>query len=371
MNYIELKLIETPKGLEAEQKETISQVNNFLLKNKGLIGDFETLKELVDRNADAAEEEINHLLPLPIYLGIGGSLLAIIIAFFTLSTLSDLSAEYLDTLFLVLKIAFLSSFTGLLLTLIAWGFPYRSARVFNKLQKKRFYDFINQEMDQQLSHNISSSIYALQSNLNSFNTSFTQNIGGFHQIINEVKNAFDQQVELMRDFKSLDLMELSEYNVKIMQEIRSSTREFEKFNSYLQQTNSMVDSIGELNKNLSQQFEKSDVLQQIVSSVNTNIELNKQMIAVLHSDLREIDTRKKFMADAVINVDHALQKSLEELKMHTQKKLDAIREITIKEENFMEKRFSNLDNHVNRDPKIEELLSSLQELIVEIKNKNA
>jgi len=128
----------------------------------------------------------------------------------------------------------------------------------------------------------------------------------------------------------------------------------------------MIGSIGELNKSLNQHLDQSAVLQNIASSVNTNIELNKQMIEVLHSDLREIDVRKKFMADAVINVDHALQKSLEELKLHTQKKLDAIREITIREENLIEKRFSNKNTP---DPKLTELLSSLQELIAEIKKR--
>jgi len=366
MKYIELKLIETPKGLEAEQVETISQVNNFMLRNKGLIGDFKTLKGLIDSKSDAAEEEIKHLLSLPLFIGIGGSVLAIMIAFFSLPSLSDLTLEYRDTLFTVLKIALLSSFSGLLLSLLAWGFSYRSAAVQNKLQKRLFYDFINQEMDQQLSHNISSSIYALQANLNGFNIGFSQNMDGFQRIMKKVEHAFDQQVEVMREIKSLDLAELSEYNVKVMQEIRNSTKEFEKFNSYLQSTNSMIASIGELNKNLNQHLDQSAVLQNIASSVNTNIELNKQMIEVLHSDLREIDVRKKFMADAVINVDHALQKSLEELKLHTQKKLDAIREITIREENLMEKRFSNKNTP---DLQVEELLSSLQELIAEIKKR--
>ena len=79
MKYIELKLIETPKGLPAEQKETISKVNNFLLKNKGLVGDFKSLRELVDHDAEITEDEIQQLLPLPLYMGLGGALLAIIV----------------------------------------------------------------------------------------------------------------------------------------------------------------------------------------------------------------------------------------------------------------------------------------------------
>lgn len=371
MKYIEVKLIETPKGLHAEQKETISKVNNFILKNKGLIGDFEMVKALVDHDSDSTEEEIQQLLPLPLYIGIGGSLMTIIVAFFTLPSLSDVTGEYSELLFTVLKLALALSFFGVLLSFFSWGFSYRSAIVKNRQQKRRFYDFIHQEMDQQLSHNITSSIYSLQGNLNNFNAAFTQNMLSFQQTIEEIRGIFSQQIEVMRDLKSLDLTELSTYNINVMKEIRNSTQQFEKFNSYLQQTNTMVDSMEKLNKNLNQQLDKSAILEEIASSVNTNIELNKQMIEVLHSDLREIETRKKFMADAVINVDHALQKSLEELKNHTQKKLDAIKELTIKEEHLLEKRFSNQKFTISSDPKLDQIFSSLQELIKVMKEKNA
>src|SRR5690606_10654250 len=103
----------------------------------------------------------------------------------------------------------------------------------------------------------------------------------------------------------------------------------------------------------------------IAESVNQNIQLNKQMIEVMHPDLREIDTRKKFMADAVINVDHALQKSLDELRVHTQKKLDAIRDITIREEQLLERRYSAQP----QDPQYQELLVSLKELVAALKNR--
>src|SRR5690606_8022058 len=145
---------------------------------------------------------------------------------------------------------------------------------------------------------------------------------------------------------------------------RNSTQEFERFNSYLQQTNAMLGTLEELNRNLNRQMEKADALDRIAESVSANIELNKQMIGVMHSDLREIDSRKKFMADAVINVDHALQKSLDELRTHTQKKLDAIRDITIREEQLLERRYSSPQQ---QDPQYQELLSAIRELVAVMK----
>jgi hypothetical protein len=362
MEFTELKLIEGTKTLTGEQKETVSKVNNFLLKNKGLIGDFTQVKELVDRDADTAEKEIKYLLPMPMYLGVAGSLLVLVLAFISLDSPFNLSPEELDSLFFMLKLALLPGLAGLLFSLISWT-SYRSAALKNSLAKKYFYDFLQHEMDQQLSHNITSSVYALQGSLNSFNRGFQQNMHGFEQNIRDMKESFHQQTKILEEIRSLDFQELSGYNIRVMQEIRNSTKEFERFNSYLQQTNAMLGTLEELNRNLNRQIEKTDTLDRIADSVSANIELNKQMIGVMHSDLREIDSRKKFMADAVINVDHALQKSLDELRMHTQKKLDAIRDITIREEQLLEKRYSAQ----HQDPQFQELLAAVRELVAALR----
>jgi|GEM_PF-5320352 len=364
MEFTELKLIEAPKSLTGEQKETVSKVNNFLLKNKGLIGDFSQVKEIVDRDSETAEREINYVLPMPMHVGLAGSLFVLVSAFLSLDSPLDISPEEAGDLFTMLKLALLPGLSGMLFSLIVWS-SYRSAGLKNSIARKRFYDFLQHEMDQQLSHNITSSVYALQGSLNNFNRGFQQNIRDFEQHINELKSSFNQQTQMLEEIRSLDFQEISGYNIKVMQEIRSSTKEFEQFNRYLQQTNSMLGSLEELNRNLSRQVEKTDTLDRIAESVNANIELNKQMIEVMHSDLREIDSRKKFMADAVINVDHALQKSLDELRVHTQKKLDAIRDITIREEQLLEKRHSS--QHL--DPQYQELLTSLKELIAAMRNR--
>lgn len=364
MEFTELKLIEAPKSLTGEQKETVSKVNNFLLKNKGLIGDFGQIKEIVDRESDTSEKEINYLLPMPMYIGLAGSLLVLVFAFLSIDSPLNMSADEAGDLFTMLKLALLPGLSGLLFSLIVWT-TYRSAALKNTISRKRFYDFLQSEMDQQLSHNITSSVYALQGSLNSFNRGFQQNIRGFDQNIQDLKSSFNQQTRILDEIRSLDFQEISGYNIKVMQEIRNSTTEFERFNGYLQQTNAMLGSLEELNRNLNRQVEKTDTLDRIAESVNQNIQLNKQMIEVMHSDLREIDSRKKFMADAVINVDHALQKSLDELRVHTQKKLDAIRDITIREEQLLEKRYSTQQ----QDPQYQELLMSLKELIVALRNR--
>ena len=59
----------------------ISSLNKYLINNKGAVSDFHLMKDIVDRNCDAKEEEIHTQIPVPLYLGLTGTMLGILIGF--------------------------------------------------------------------------------------------------------------------------------------------------------------------------------------------------------------------------------------------------------------------------------------------------
>ncbi len=57
----------------------VSSINNYLNNNNNAVSDFHLMKDIVDRNCDAREEEINAQIPVPLYLGLAGTMLGILI----------------------------------------------------------------------------------------------------------------------------------------------------------------------------------------------------------------------------------------------------------------------------------------------------
>lgn len=51
-------------------KEIENSINTYLIKNKGAVSDFNLIKDIVERNCDAVESEIESVTPLPLYLGL-------------------------------------------------------------------------------------------------------------------------------------------------------------------------------------------------------------------------------------------------------------------------------------------------------------
>ena len=52
----------------------ISSLNMYLANNRANVIDFQLLKDTVDRNCDSVEEDINTQTPIPLYLGLAGTM---------------------------------------------------------------------------------------------------------------------------------------------------------------------------------------------------------------------------------------------------------------------------------------------------------
>ena len=127
--YIEITLIKSTGNSNVVFEKVLNSVNTYLLRNKGAVSDFNLIKDVVERNTDAIDEEINTLLPIPLYLGLMGTMLGIVIGLFAMPSISDANFEKaIDILIGGVKIAMIASFTGLLLTVLLSGWKYKGAK---------------------------------------------------------------------------------------------------------------------------------------------------------------------------------------------------------------------------------------------------
>ena len=77
-------------------KDILEAINTYIKSNRTKSIKFELLKDSVDRNCESVEEDINTLNPLPLYLGLVGTMAGIIVGIVYLWATGGLSA-LLDT----------------------------------------------------------------------------------------------------------------------------------------------------------------------------------------------------------------------------------------------------------------------------------
>lgn len=362
--YIEVTLIKSKGESNDVFDKVLNSVNTYLLRNKGAVSDFNLIKDVVERNTDAVDEEINTMLPIPLYLGLMGTMLGIVVGLFAMPSISDENFEKaIDILIGGVKIAMIASFTGLLLTVVLSGWKYKGAKTKAENLKNDFFTWLQTHLLPVLSQNTSSSIYSLQANLLKFNDTFSTNVVSFNGVLGKILKSFDSQVNLMNELKEVDVAQLAKINVNVLKELRTSTKEFEKFNTYLHQVNSFVDNAQKLNFQIGNQLERTHSIELVAEAIGTNITANKEIINILQSELHEVSSRKQFVSDAVIDVDNSITKSLEKLKEHIDAQMESIRNITIKEESFLENLLGNDRGNLNelkKLGKLEKTMSSIE-----------
>ena len=103
------------------------------LMNCFATSDFNLIKDIVERNCDSVEEDINQTISIPLYLGLLGTFLGIIMGLLQISGMdynstSNGLGEAISILLKGVQIAMFASFTGLFLTVLNSGVFMKGAK---------------------------------------------------------------------------------------------------------------------------------------------------------------------------------------------------------------------------------------------------
>jgi hypothetical protein len=248
----------------------LSSLNNYLRNNKGAVSDYHLMKDIVDRNCDAQEEEIHSQIPVPLYLGLAGTMLGILIGigFLVFSGgLNDLlnssngqGSKGIETLLGSVALAMISSITGISLTTIG---SHKTQNVKSEVEKDKnnFLSWIQAELLPKISSDISSALVRMTKNLSIFNNTFAQNTQEFRGVLTQVNDSYQKQTVLVQAINRLKISDIATANIEVYDKLKNSTDEIGVFAQYLQNTNQYLTTIQALNQKLDNYEGRTQVIE--------------------------------------------------------------------------------------------------------------
>lgn len=300
------------KGIEVSQLDVTSSnpvmgsiviaLNNYLAKNKGAASDFHLIKDVVERYCDAEEEEITTQQPIPLYLGLMGTMVGIIVGIGAIAIsggLDDASLmKHISELMTCVAIAMAASFTGILCTTLIAS---KSKDAVSKVQadKNRFYSWIQTELLPVLSGDAVNAIYLLQQNLMSFNQTFKANVAGLDTALSKIGDASKEQVDLIELIRDIDIRQVAQANIKVLKELKDCTSEMTTFNQYLHNVSGYLNAVNALNTNLNEHLNRTAAIE--------------RMGAFFESEIAQVSEREQYINQVVANVDDTLKRTFEAL----------------------------------------------------------
>lgn len=289
----------------------LASINKYLANNRANVIDFQLLKDTVDRNCDSVEEDINTQTPIPLYLGLAGTMFGIIvgIGFMWLtgslnallqqgSESAGLAAEGIATLLSCVAVAMLASIVGLVLTTYC-SYYFKSCKLQLEDQKNDFLTWMQANLLPALSVDSSDTLMHLTMNLMRFNDTFAQNTANLKKVLEGVNVSYDKQAEIIENIRNMNFRQMAQANVTVLKQLEESTTKLEDFNKYLLAIRGYTDTIQKFNQQFHDEESRLGVLEEIRD--------------FFHEEFTQISQRKAEMAKAVSNVDDELRKSLSRL----------------------------------------------------------
>ena len=341
----------------------LHSINVYLLRNKGATTDFNLIRDITERNIDTEDDDISQTVTVPLYLGLMGTMLGIIFGLINLFIVSDNGANFEIQGFLGgVSIAMFASFYGLGWTVYNSSFKYKSARKNVEKAKNDFYTFIQTELLPILNQSVSSSIFMLHTNLVKFNDNFTININRLTGLLNKNYDAVIAQDNILQNLEKIDITEFAKANVKVLRELKTGTEDLHKFNEYLNVLYLTLDGTTKLSHSFQSLLSRVNHFEGLAEKLDSRVEESNKLVQFLNDHYQLLSERGDLINDSVKKVDDVLIKSLVELQDHTNIKIDAIKEITIKEEDLMTKAFAENRSHFSKLSLLVDLNKSIDEI---------
>jgi len=351
-------------------------VNNYLIRNRGASSDFNLMKDIVERNTDAVEEDINLSVGTPLYLGLMGTMMGIVIALFNMPDLgvelgTEQTGRTLDEGIAMLiggvKIAMIASFMGLMLTIINSGWVFKGSRSYSEARKNEFYTFVQIELLPIINQGLASTLESLQRNLLQFNNEFSRNLKGLTGVFDSNRSAIREQKELLDAIDKAKVSEMTKYNVAVLKQLDLSVGKFEKFNAFLSNTTQFVENSQLIVTKSNELLARTDNFKTIAENLDSKLNQSQQLLTFLSEHFHKLEEHKEFTSNTVADVGHSISETFKELKEHIQNSSEAVKQFTIDETEALKNALSeSKTNLVNL-----EHLSTLKTDVSQFKNSSA
>lgn len=343
-------------------------INKYLRNSAGSVIDFNLLKDAIDRHCDSVENDIQTLTPVPLYCGLAGTMVGVIIGLYALlstGSITDLltsgSSNFQNAAFGVNNLlsgvawAMVASIVGILLTTIS-SILFKRYKLKGEAGKNSFLAWLQSRLLPELPTDTSDALNRLVNNLNKFNKTFAKNTSDLKGTLQKVNESYRIQADIIQTVHDMDVMKMATANVSVLKELKECTDKLEQFNEYLDRIKGYTKRIHEFEKMFDDESNRLHVLEEIRDFFMRNK-------AELEKDTADVDIALK---DALRHLKDSTHEDVALLHKHLISQAEAFKQIIQEQKTSfisinddLKKQFNN---ELGKIPMLEKKLSEISDI---------
>ena len=332
-------------------KDTLDDINSYLIYNKNKTFDYHILKEIVNRNSQSLEDEVDTMLTVPLYWGLIATIFGIafgivIFAWKDLANLlsgSDMNPEGIKILLTDVGIAMIASLAGVFFTKQSTA-HYNEARTEMVKNKNRFLTWIQTDLMSKLSDDITGALIKMTQDLNEFNRTFADNTRELKETLSTVRDNYDGQVKLLEAIDKIKINKIAKANIEVYDKLQGCTEEFEKLFEIFANSEEYVTKVVELNNKIGSVEERTQLFEELGNYFKNEIEFVRDRQGMMRQQMSSIDS---VLQDALSNLGDSLSNSIGDLTGKFQKQNQRIQLLIEEQQNSLAKSLEEQQNAVN------------------------
>ncbi|MBA3986211.1 MAG: hypothetical protein H0X63_06495 [Flavobacteriales bacterium] len=334
-------------GNNTIKKTILETINRYIVKNEGGVVDFHILKDIVERNVDTIDEEISNKIPTPLYLGLAGTMIGIIIGLFfidmtpsqeNLSSVND-GLSGITPLIDGVKYAMTVSVLGLIITTALSVLFYKEAKAKVNEGKNKFLSLIQTELLPTLIKSDDVAIQELSRELRIFSNSTPDVVSSLKENTTIVKDTIEKEIMLLKQIKDLDVKKLSKSNVEIFRTLSGMMDSFQAFPEYYNKLNDSLDNTTTLNKNLQKLVSSTEDVNQILTGVKSIIENGNEATDFFNTHLKSFNKYSEAVNLSISITNETFEKAMQHLNRAVAAQIEAINFIVAEFDSKLTKSF--------------------------------
>lgn len=356
----EITLLYCADANENEENAIIEDsINTYLLRNRGAACDFYLIRDIVERNSSTLINEIDTQTPVPLYYGLMGTIIGIVVGLGTIGLrgfiegdfnkfIENIGSEILPFLISV-AIAMVASFCGILFTTLS-AINSKTEQSELGARKDKFYSWFQADLLPVVSNSLTGVLSQLGQNLALFNKGFKNNVANMNQGLSNMNSIYAAQTALVNQIQSLNITSIATANVKVLRNLQNVMPSLTQFAAYMTQNTEYLNAVKTLSQKLDEysqeqvknSAEYSKQVNGLISKIDEHLEKTKALedIAAFYKEEGEA------IKSNTQNAKDAITSSVNQIDSHLQNALTSLQNTTVQGTNDFAQAVNTMNTNI-------------------------
>ncbi|SDL63909.1 hypothetical protein SAMN05421823_107126 [Catalinimonas alkaloidigena] len=219
--------------------EIAEDTNTYLEYNKGTAADFNILKDISERKSEAEENAVQANIATPLYVGLLGTFLGVIIGL-TSILFTGVEEASIQRFLVGVVIAMVGSFFGLLFTMFG-NQRLKTARLTRDRAQNDYYTFLQSRLLPRLQSDMTTGLMGIRQILDAFNRDFLGRVSDFRNLFHDLADYVNLQQRFMQTLEQVGYHEMAEANLKVFDKLQETESLFQRFHDYQRSMNDSLE----------------------------------------------------------------------------------------------------------------------------------